>query len=311
MQASGNHPREGSIDDSRRLIVVRLMGGLGNQMFQYAMGRALALRSGASLKLDLSHYTVDRRRHYALGCFSIEAPPALDRDLARFGLSGKILPGRLDRIRRMVRARLAPADQPIIRERGCRFDPVILQLQGAAYLEGYWQSEKYFLDQTDIVRREFTGDGLDPDNARVANQIDAVNAVSVHVRRGDYVGDATANRYHGTCSLDYYRAAIDYVVARTPSPHLFIFSDEPAWVRTHFPRELPSSIVDINPPERGYRDMQLMARCRHHIIANSSFSWWGAWLAAAPGKIVVAPRRWFNVDSIDTRDLVPDDWVRL
>ncbi len=296
----------------RPVIVTRLMGGLGNQMFQYAVGRALALRTGATLKLDLSHYAADGHRRYELGCFRIEATPATSRDLARFGLAGAPLPRQLDRIRRLLRSRMAPAGFPIIRERNFRFDPEVVSLQGSAYLEGYWQSERYFLDQAETLRREFEPvDAPGPENAEIAARIGAANAVSVHVRRGDYVGNAAASRYHGTCSLDYYRAAVDYVGARTPAPHLFIFSDEPAWVRANFHLGVPSTVVDVNPPHRGLRDMQLIALCRHHIIANSSFSWWGAWLGCAPGKIVVSPRRWFNLASIDTRDRVPDAWMRL
>jgi hypothetical protein len=293
------------------MIISRLMGGLGNQMFQYAVGRALALRTGATLKLDVSHFDLHRDRQYALGCFRIEAELADDDDLAACGLAGKPWPGRLDGVRRRLRAQLVTGPFQICQERSFRFDPAIINLQGFTYLQGYWQSEKYFLDQAEMLRHDFEpAEPTDADNARLAAGIDAVNAVSIHVRRGDYVRVATTNRYHGTCSIDYYRAAVEYVSAHTTAARFFVFSDEPEWVSDHFKPGVPTTIVSTNSPDRGYRDMLLMARCRHHIIANSSFSWWGAWLGRHPGKIVVAPTRWFNVD-LDTRDLVPDTWVRM
>lgn len=288
------------------------MGGLGNQMFQYAVGRALALRTGATLKLDTCHFDRHHDRQYELGCFRIQAQLADEEDLAAFGLDGRHWPGQLDGVRRRLRAHLAPGPFQIWRERSFRFDPAIIELQGFVYLEGYWQSERYFLDQAEMLRHEFEpAEPTDSDNARLAAGIEAVNAVSIHVRRGDYVHSATTNRYHGTCSIDYYRAAVAHMCANTTAPQFFVFSDEPEWVRAQFKLGVPITTVSINSPDRGYRDMLLMARCRHHITANSSFSWWGAWLGRDPAKIVVAPRRWFNSDSIDTRDLVPDTWVRM
>ena len=137
------------------------------------------------------------------------------------------------------------------------------------------------------------------------------NAVSLHVRRGDYVSDPATNRFHGTCSPDYYRQAVDYVIGRAGVPHLFVFSDDQEWTRANLQFAVPRRSSSANPPDCGYRDMQLMARCRHHIIANSSFSWWGAWLNPSPEKIVVAPKQWFSSPRNDTRDLVPPNWVRM
>jgi hypothetical protein len=306
-----SHQSEGAPSE-QRVIVTRLMGGLGNQMFQYAAGRALALRTGAMLKLDISYYDTHRDRRYALGCFRIEAARARERDLVPFGLAGRRWPGRLEGIERRLRARLASKRFPIRRERGFRFDPAVVRLQGFVYLEGYWQSEKYFQDQAAVLQREFEPvEPFDPANVRLAADIDAVNAVSVHVRRGDFAGVGATNRYHGMCSVDYYRAAVAYVAAKTPAPQFFVFSDEPEWVRAHLELGVPASVIDINSPDQGYRDMQLMARCRHHITANSSFSWWGAWLGRAPEKIVVCPKRWFNIAAVDTSDLLPDSWIRL
>jgi hypothetical protein len=294
------------------IVVVRLIGGLGNQMFQYAAGRALALRHGAELKLDLSGFDAYRRRRYELDALSIRATVATDEDLAQFGVAAKPRWWFADRVRRRLRIPRKIRALPVYRERHFQFDPAMPALRPPVYLDGYWQSEKYFSDCAATLRREFTANApLDPTNAAIAACIDAVTAVSLHVRRGDYVDDPRTSRYHGTCSLNYYRRAIEQVAARAASPHTFVFSDDAEWTRANLHLDVPTTFVDANPADRGFRDMQLMSRCRHHVVANSSFSWWGAWLDPSPDKIVVAPERWFNADGIDTRDLIPTTWVTL
>ena len=284
-------------------------------MFQYAAGRALSLRNGVPLKVDLSTFETSRRRRYELEAFRVCAAPATGADLGQFGFGAKVgasAPNHLSRMLQRLRIRERRGEWPIYREPHFHFDPRGTALQAPHYLEGYWQSEKYFLDHADTVRREFVPRApLDPENAALAAQIDAVNAISLHVRRGDYVSDPTTRRYHGTCALDYYRSAVDYVGHRVEAPHLFLFSDDPEWTRQNLEFPFPTTVVTANLPDRGYRDMQLMARCNHHIVANSSFSWWGAWLSPGGQKIVVAPSRWFNSASNDTRDLIPESWVRI
>jgi hypothetical protein len=147
-------------------------------------------------------------------------------------------------------------------------------------------------------------------NAEVAASIRGVDSVSVHVRRGDYVSDPATNQSLGTCSAEYYRGAARLIASQVSSPRFFVFSDEPDWARANLELEGPAVFVTHNDPERGYEDMRLMAFCRHHIVANSSFSWWGAWLSNS-GGIVVAPKRWFKANEWDARDLVPERWVRL
>ncbi len=297
------------------LVITRLIGGLGNQMFQYATGRALALRGRAALKLDVTGFAAvgaHTKRWDELDSFSIQGGAASDADLARFGRTGKPRSPRLDRVLRLLRIGRPDGAWPIYREPHFHFDPAVPELRPPVYLDGYWQSERYFSDIAGVLRQEFTAKApLDRENAALAEAIDAVNAVSLHVRRGDYVGDPTTNRFHGICSPDYYQRAVDYITARAGGPHLFVFSDDRQWTRANLRFAAPTTFVGANSPDCGYRDMQLMARCRHHIVANSSFSWWGAWLNPSPEKIVVAPSRWFNQARSDTRDLIPEDWVRL
>lgn len=288
------------------LVIVRLIGGLGNQLFQYSAGRALAVRTGAKLALDLRDFETYDLRRYELGTFPIAATIATVEELAAIGAPAP--PRSL--LNRVLR-RLRPAMRHY-REPHYHYDPSFPATLAPVFLDGYWQSERYFVDIAEMLRRELTPrDPLEPENAEIAEQIDALEAVSVHVRRGDYVTNATTNAYHGTCSLEYYRAAFALVRDRVPAAHVFVFSDDTKWTRANLAFDAPTTYVSVNPADRGFRDMQLMSRCRHHVIANSSFSWWGAWLNPRPDKMVIAPGRWFAQGENDTRDLVPASWVKL
>jgi hypothetical protein len=297
------------------LVVTRLMGGLGNQMFQYAAGRALALRCAVDLKLDVTGFATKgphTRRTYELGSFAIKASLAGEADLARFGRSANLRSAWRERLMRSLRVDVGRSGSQIYREPHFRFDPAVAKLRAPIYLDGYWQTEKYFLHIADQLRREFAlQTPLVGTNATLAAQISATNAVSLHVRRGDYVSDPTTNRYHGVCSLDYYQRAVEFIKGRTEAPHVFIFSDDPEWSRTYLRFSAPTTFVDVNSPDNGVADLRLMSGCRHHILANSSFSWWGAWLNPSTAKIVIAPSRWFADAAHDTQDLIPPAWVRL
>jgi hypothetical protein len=283
------------------MVVTRLTGGLGNQMFQYAVARALALRNGTELKIDTHFYAQQHLHRYELHVYPVSCSFVTDDELFRFGI-------RNAKKRRFYQS-FVYRNWKVVKERHFHFDPTIKLLNSPVYLAGYWQSERYFHEVGDILRTEFCpSDSLEPHTAQIAADIQAVNAVSVHVRRGDYVINERTNRLFGTCSLDYYRRAAEFVAERVDSPHFFVFSDEPQWARTHLRFEFPTTYVIGNS---GFRDLQLMSRCRHHIIANSSFSWWGAWLNASPDKIVVAPRAWFNELQHNTQDLIPEAWVRM
>ena len=275
------------------MITVKLYGGLGNQMFQYAAGLRLATHHQTKLAIDLSWFetigkTADTRRVYELDCFNLSAQPA--------GFMNKVFGGR----------------SVTIKEKGFRFDPEILSAPANATLDGYWQSYLYFEDAAETIRRDFNF-ALPPSapNAAMLNEIAKVTAVSLHVRRGDYITNEAANKFHGTSPLDYYRMAIEYLSARVKNPHFFVFSDDPEWCKANLTIDFATTYVDHNPPDKGYEDLRLMSHCKHHIVANSSFSWWGAWLNSNPEKIVVAPKIWFLDSSIDTTDLVPTSWKRL
>jgi hypothetical protein len=287
------------------VIITRLQGGLGNQMFQYAAGLRLAAARQTKLKLDLT--LLDARsggtpRHYELDRFRISAeratPEEMETLLAKRPLAARIS-RRLDR-------------RAAARERHYHYDPAVARLPDGTCLEGYWQSERYFADAAARVREEFSF-AREPSgrDAELAREIARRAAVSLHVRRGDYAANATTRAFHGLCPIDYYRRAAAYVSERVRDPLFVLFSDDPEWTRTHLDLGGDAIAIDHNGPQGGPEDLRLMSLCRHHVIANSTFSWWGAWLNPDPEKIVIAPERWFEDGARDTSDLLPGRWVKL
>jgi hypothetical protein len=293
------------------MVIVQLVGGLGNQMFQYAVARAVAYRTNVPLKLDATAFVKDEVRSYRLGCFNIVEDFATETDMRCLRR-----PRRrqvVDFVAYQVRTHLSPwYRRKIIEERAFSFDSRVLKIAGDVYLAGYWQSEKYFADVAELIRQEFTlKSGPDEVNRQVLDEIEVTNSVSLHIRRGDYVSDPDTHRIHGVIGLDYYSRAIDYVAARTTHPHFFVFSDDIAWAKENLRLSFPLSFIDHNGEDSEYEDLRLMCHCKHHIIANSSFSWWGAWLDANPDKNVVSPEKWFNDPSLDTRHLIPESWTKI
>lgn len=295
------------------MIIVRLMGGLGNQMFQYAAARRLALRHATEVALDLSCYDrypgVDTPRRYELDKLKVKARIATSLELAEIGGVGLTAPLRIRMfIRRLTGKGLC---KNFYSEDSKGFCRQVLTLPDNSYLSGYWQSEQYFKDVADVLRSDFQVHAApDRRNRKIASEIRRSEAVAIHFRRGDYVENPHTAAFHGVPSPEYYQNAIELIRQKVENPHLFIFSDDPAWVRENLTFPIPATIVDHNPPEQGYEDLRLMSLCRHAVIANSSFSWWGAWLITFPGKLVIAPQRWF-ADGRATPDLLPNSWVTL
>ena len=280
------------------MVITRLMGGIGNQMFQYAAARRLALARQVPLKLDVSWFGSVPDRAYALEPLNIDASLATPAEVATVR--------EVSRLRRLLRIGypwnwiherfLSPVDRRVLRA-------------GAwTYLDGYWQSEGYFADIADTIRREFTI-SWEPDaqSRALLDKIRAANAVSVHVRRGDYVGSVARS----VCTPAYYASCVARLAERVAKPHLFLFSDDPGWVAGNLRFDHPTTIVSETPPRSDHGDLRLMSACRHHILANSSFSWWGAWLNPRADKVVLAPARWMNDPRVVDRDVVPSAWERV
>lgn len=288
------------------MIVVRLWGGLGNQFFQYAIGRSLSLANQSELVFDLSWYYQ----------FSKSKTPRL-YELSRYLIAGRVA-GATERLTYRARnslsfrgIRLLPRNWTYFREQILHFDPSVQSLSGDIYLDGYWQSHRYFEGIEESIRKELTpATPFGSSDEAVRQHMASTNSISVHVRRGDYISNGAAAAYHGTCSVEYYQSAISSLSALVDRPHFFVFSDEPDWAKTNLSFVGGVTFVDHNGIDSAFQDLRLMSHCQHHIIANSSFSWWGAWLNPKPNKRVIAPRQWY-ADGSSTENLTPANWIRL
>ncbi|MGV8081422.1 MAG: alpha-1,2-fucosyltransferase [Syntrophales bacterium] len=293
------------------MVIVRLNGGLGNQLFQYAAGRMLADYHRTELKLDLSAFHAGQGRTYRLNHFRIRESVAGDDEIdALCGPPRTSFRGIAFRFLQKMK----PYHRRSIFQERCvgRYDPDILRTPKNVYLRGYWQSEKYFLPIADTIRGEIVGTETQDARSRdLKAEILRTSSVSVHVRRGDYVTDPAAREIHSLCDDDYYRRCVRFLEDRVKDLRCFVFSDEPDWVRRNLDLGRPAVVVDHNGGEKDCEDLLLMCRCRYHIIANSSFSWWGAWLSGFPEKIVLAPRSWFRAGTLEETDIVPDSWIRM
>lgn len=292
------------------VIISQVIGGLGNQMFQYAAGRALSILRGVPLYLDVSHFN-----GYGLHQgFELDKVFSCPVTLAESEDVRAVLGWQSTRLARRILAR------PALRNfRNCHFVvepyfhywPGLCNVPVPSYLAGYWQSERYFADVKQTIRADFTfRNHMTDRNQALAKEISAVNSVSLHIRRGDYANNSRTNATHGLCPLAYYEAAVRYIADRVDAPHFFVFSDDVDWVRANFTSQYAFIYVDHNQEADSYNDMRLMSLCKHNIIANSTFSWWGAWLNPHDDKIVIAPNKWFANDN-DTRNLLPSDWIAL
>lgn len=292
------------------MIYCHVLGGLGNQMFQYAACRALSLSLTEPLRLDVSSFTgYGLHQGFELTkVFTCNPGIATEEEIRdHLGWRASWLARRT-----LMRPSLAMLHGTrLVVEPHFHYWPGIRAVSHNAYLTGYWQSEKNFQTHAAVIRADFTFKSqLVSRNAQLAEQISRVNAVSLHVRRGDYAKNPQTTSTHGLCSLDYYRAAIRHVAERVDRPNFFVFSDDIHWARENLAIGHPCVYVDHNQGAESYNDMRLMSLCRHHIIANSTFSWWGAWLNARSDKIVVAPKKWF-VKENDVADLLPADWIAM
>ena len=308
-------------------IIVQLLGGLGNQMFQYAFGRVLALRTGASLLLDKTLLEDHRpgvhttNRNYALDIFTLEANFARRGDVRGYhpfgaGKPGKALFHLRTRLARagLLPAKLGPAD--IVREESFRFHQAMLDAEPPLYAAGLWQSWKYLDEHESQIRQDFTFcHALGDAGEALARRLGKPDSVILHIRRGDYVSVAQNAELLGFVGMDYYRRAIEHVRGLIDTPRFFIFSDDLEWSRRELPQfGLEADYADLpapaGVPQHAF-EMQLMSRGANFIIANSTFSWWSAWLAGDRARTVIAPSRWFADRSVDASDLLPPQWRKL
>lgn len=293
------------------MIISNIIGGLGNQMFQYAIGRALSLRFGVPLILDTSDF-VRYKLHHGFELprlFKVPMSIATPDDMKHvLGWQYTQIVKRL--LVRPFFKHLRPKN--FIVEPHFHHWSGINNLAASSYLYGHWQSASYFNDFENVIRSDFQfKNPFDEHNNNVAGLIKNSNSISLHIRRGDYVNNSQNLLRHGLCSLGYYQNAVEFILHHVVEPTIFVFSDDIDWARHNLNLSVPSYFISHNTGPNSYIDMQLMSLCRHHIIANSSFSWWGAWLASWEKQIVIAPQPWFEDAQMDARDLTLPNWHLL
>ena len=267
------------------MIIVRIVGGLGNQMFQYAYAKSLQ-QKGFDVQIDISKFkTYKLHGGYHLDSYNIDLQKA----------------GSLDTFLSLLKLKKN------VKEKSLLFDENLLKLKGNEFVKGYFQTEKYFLSIREILLKQFTiKTALSDSTKEYSKEIHQhKNSCSLHIRRGDYITDEKANSVHGTCDLNYYAAAIKLINEKFDTTHFFVFSDDIAWTKENLPLKNATYIDHKTIP---HEDMFLMSLCKHNITANSSFSWWGAWLNQYQNKTVIAPKKWFVSQK---NEVASKNWIQL
>lgn len=283
------------------MIIIKLQGGLGNQMFQYALGRNLSLIHGKSFKVDYSYLKIPNQsqRTLEIDGYNTMLEKASEKEI----LSYTSMPQKiLDLVR---------SNKKLITEKKYVFDPKILLLDDG-YFSGHWNSEKYFKKNEATIREDFKLKKHFCEHAEIISKkiISSTNSVSVHIRRGDYAFIKKIADIHGILPISYYEHAMELLVSKLSNPIFFIFSDDIEWARTYFPKKYPLIFVS-NSLIPNYEELILMSQCKNNIIANSTFSWWASWLNTNKEKIVIAPKKWFVTNIYTNEDLVQKDWIQI
>ncbi|MES2812672.1 MAG: alpha-1,2-fucosyltransferase [Bacteroidota bacterium] len=273
------------------MIVIKIIGGLGNQMFQYAAAKAISIEKRQKMFLDVDSFNSYALHKYGLHNFALRAsifkkPSNFKKGIIKFF-----------------------GNKQKYKEVDLGFNSNFFYLKGnPLILDGYFQSEKYFIKYEKEIRQDFKiVSTLKPITLKTIDFIKGVNAVSIHFRRGDYVG----NTLHETDKTEYYKKAMKIIESKLESPVYFLFSDDIPWVKENFITNFETHYIDFNDFESNYEDLKLMSSCKHNIIANSSFSWWGAWLNSNPDKIVIAPQKWFGDETLNYQDIIPENWIKI
>lgn len=272
------------------MIITKLTGGLGNQMFQYAAGYSLARKRKTSLALDLRSYEASKYRSYDLENLSVHTPKAPFWKIVLYKYLGFAT---------------------IFKKPDFDFQEEFLTLPKNTYLDGYFQGfqcEKYFDEYPNEIRELFKPKILAEEKFKdLAEQIKNSNSVSIQVRRGDYL---KKQETYNILTPEYYKKAQEVMESHVPNPTYFIWSDDDIeWAEQNIKAE--NMVMVSGRDIDGIDDMRLMSLCKHHILANSSFSWWAAWLNPNPEKVVIAPNKWFNKKELNTKDLIPETWQKI
>lgn len=299
------------------MITVRLYGGLGNQLFQYAAARRLSLKHNTPLKLYIDDL-VDFHDNpiFGLDNFNIKA------EIIKKEEALKHFPylGSSDSDLKMRYYNYDPENiqqlkvDNVASQRFYHFDSDVLTLPDNICLEGSWQSEKYFQDyREEIVNELSVASPIEGKNKQLAEQISGCESVSLHIRRREkeYITHPEYMNLYKACDIEFYYHCMDYIAQKVSNPHFFVFTDALHWISENLSFKYPVTIVDHNGFEKDYEDLRLMSLCKHNIIADSSFSWWGAWLNKNPSKIVCGPETFFTHKNFDQKDLIPESWSKV
>lgn len=285
------------------MLVIACSAGLGNQMFQYAFycQKKYNLKN---VKLDLS--TFDRYIPHN----GYELEKLFNLDIVYASKDDCIIAGKpTGFLSRIINKRKGIYYYPNSSREAITFSKKLYN-KSNGYLFGYWQSEKYFVNCSEEVRNSFVfKNPLDERNLKIKEKIQNENSISIHIRRGDYL-KCENKIFQNICTLNYYKNAIEYMNKFVERPIYYIFSNDIEWCRKNL-KIKNATYVDWNVGKESYKDMQLMSYCKHNIIANSSFSWWGAWLNSNPNKVVCVPERWFDLPGCETKDVCPNEWIRI
>ena len=295
------------------MIVMNLNGGLGNQLFQYALGRHLSITHNTPLGFDISSVEADPNRHYRLDSFNISGTVmAIKKTSAGKRFNETSLINKFISDTNLL-YRFFNQELTVIRENGFEFQANILKCPNNSFLEGYWQTEKYFKSIESIIRADLTlVNPLTPNLANLEDEITKSTSISIHVRRGDYASNPVTTAYHGLYAIDWYQMAIkEMEKSLGRQVHFFVFSDDYDWVKTNLKLDMPCTFIKPSPDGMEAQDLYLMSRCKHNITANSSYSWWAAWLNPNPNKKVIAPAKWFMGADSNTIDLIPPEWIKI
>lgn len=296
------------------MMIVRLIGGLGNKLFQYAVGKQLSVKNKIPLKIDLSCYQDGQERGYKLHYFNIEDPIASQAEVDKFLniWESKALYAKLYRA---YQYSLPKYKRSYYKEGGYWvYEDVLMKISTPVFLEGFWQHQKYFENLHPQVLQAITlKEAYKPAGYSIISQIEQDDSsVAMHIRRGDYVSDPNNLSFFGVMPVSYYQRAVAHICSKVKNPTFYVFSDDLDWVKDNIKIQEPMLFVDIAGGKKDYLELDTMRKCRHNIIANSSFSWWGAYLNNNPTKIVVAPAQWAADDNYNSYLQVQfPSWIKL
>jgi hypothetical protein len=281
--------------------IVKIKGGLGNQLFQYAFGRDFNIKKNIEIKIDngINTNKQDTYRQYELDNFNITLPIATKEEVKK----NKYPLGVISKLQRGFEIK-------ILKKYNIGYAEKILDTK-EQYLEGFWQSYKYLESIKEVLLKEITlKEPLGEKYREILKQIEESDSVSIHVRRGDYINNPQTKKDHYTFGTEYYNKAIKIIEEKILKPVFFVFSDDIEWVKQNLKTDYPTIFVS-NSQTKDYEELIIMSKCKHNILANSSFSFWGAWLNQNPNKIVIAPQKWNNKYQQEYKDLLPANWLKI